>query len=254
MNRHIVRRLVPVMTGIAVLAAAVMIAPQRLAPAPVSAQESAMPSRTITVVGEGQVRIQPDVAQANIGVEVVRPSVQEASAESRALVEAVLTTLQEQGIAERDIQTSGFSVFAERYGPEGPLADDQTRYRVSNNVMVTIRELDKIGEILDAAIAAGANNIYGVNFSLDEPEAVESQARAAAVENAQAKAQELAELTAVELGQVVRVSEVIGSSGGIYGGNFAEQSMRGLGGGGAPISPGELELTMRLEITYLIAQ
>jgi uncharacterized protein YggE len=208
----------------------------------------------ITVVGEGTVRIKPDVARAQIGVEVMMDSVKAASEANKERLEAVLTALQEQGIAETDIQTSGFSVYAERFGPEGPLPEDQINYRVSNNVNVTVRDLDTLGAVLDAAIEAGANNIYGVEFSLDDPTTVESQARQSAVADAEAKATELAELTGVTLGNVVSVSEVIGNGGGYYASNF-NVADRAMGGGGAtPISPGELELVMQLQVTYAIGQ
>ena len=113
--------------------------------------------RTITVVGEGKVKIKPDIARANIGVEVMKNSVKEASDANKAALESVLEALKQNGIEEKDIQTSGFSIFAERFGPEGPLPEDQTNYRVSNNVSVVIRDLEKVGAILDAAIEAGAD-------------------------------------------------------------------------------------------------
>lgn len=206
---------------------------------------------TITVVGEGKVTLEPDIARVTIGVETVTSTVKEASDQNRAAVEAVLAALAEQGIAEADMQTSGFSIYAERFGPEGPLAEGDVRYRVSNNVMVTIRNLENVGTVLDAAIEAGANNIWGIEFALDDPSIAESDARAAAIEDAQAKAAELAELTGLSLGQVVSVSEVIGMGGGYYAGNFAEQA-RAFGGGGTPITPGQLDLVMQLQVIYSI--
>lgn len=209
---------------------------------------------TITVVGEGKVSIEPDIARVQIGIEVMMPSVKEASDANKERLEAVLAALEEQGVAEADIQTSGFNVYAERFGPNGPLPDDQVNYRVSNNVSVTVRNLETLGALLDAAIEAGANNIYGVEFSLDDTDVIASEARASAVADAQAKAEELAELTGTTVGSVVSISEVIGQNGGYYQSNFAE-SARGLGGGGStPISPGQLELIMQLQITYALGE
>jgi len=209
---------------------------------------------TITVVGEGKVRIKPDIARAQIGVEVLMDSVKAASEANKERLEAVLAALEGQGIAAADIQTSGFSVYAERFGYDGPLPDDQTNYRVSNNVNVIVRDLDTLGTVLDAAIEAGANNIYGVEFSLEDPSIIESAARESAVADAQAKAEELAGLTNTTVGTVVSISEVIGNGGGFYSSNFAEAA-RGMGGGGStPVSPGELELIMQLQITYAISQ
>lgn len=239
------------------LIAALLVAQFGFVPAVAQAQEqtpsaSTLP-RTITVVGEGTVNIKPDVAQANIGVEVVEATVKEASSQAKDVMEAVLAALQEAGIEEKDIQTSGYSIWADRsFGPEGPGGEESVRYRVSNNVFVTIRDLESVGSVLDAAIEAGANNIYGVNFSLDDSTAVESTARERAVQDARAKAEELAELNGVQVGNVISISEVIGQGGGFFGGSFQSMAAReGLGGGGAgPISPGELELSMQLQITY----
>jgi uncharacterized protein YggE len=201
------------------------------------------------------VRIKPDVARANIGVEVLKATVEEASAANKEVIEAVLAALQEQGVAENDIQTSSFSIYAERYGPTGPLPEDEVQYRVSNNVTAIIRDLDSVGTVLDAAVQAGANNIYGVEFSLEDASSVESEARAEAIADAQRKAAELAELNSVGLGEVLQVSEVIGSGGGFYTGMLNQMGMPQFGGGGgAPISPGELELRMQIQVVYGMAE
>lgn len=223
-----------------------------MAPPIAYAQTGAEVPRTITVVGQGTVRIKPDIAQANIGVEVMESTVQEASSAATAAMESVLTALKEQGIDENDIQTSGFSIWVDRpYGPEG-MPSENPVYRVNNTVSVTIRDLDNTGAVLDSAIEAGANNIYGITFSLDDPSQVESEAREKAVANAKAKAQELAELNDLQVGDVLSVSEVIGGAAPYYAGGFQEfAAAPGLGGGGAgPVSPGELMLTMQLQIVY----
>jgi uncharacterized protein YggE len=240
-------------TSVFLLIVAVLTLGQaEFSPAVAQAQTGAELSRTITVVGEGTARIRPNIARANIGVEVMEPSVQEASRSATATMEAVLTALQQQGIEEKDIQTSSFNIWVDRpYGPEG-MPSEEPVYRVNNNVIVTIRELDNIGSVLDTAIGAGANNIYGITFDLDDRSVVESEAREKAVANAKAKAQELAELNNLQLGDVLSVSEVVGDGVGHYPGSFPEVAAApGLGGGGAgPISPGELIFPMRLQIVY----
>ena len=202
----------------------------------------------ITVVGDGTVSIEPDTAQAVIGVETAAPSVKDASAENAAIMTAVMEALAAAGIEAKDMQTAGYNVYADRgYGPDG--ASQQVTYRVSNNVNVIIRDLSSVGDMLDAAIEAGANNIYGVTFTLDKPSAVESEARAKAVDDARAKAQELADLAGMELGQIVSISEIVGGTGGFYGNSFRNVQVAGLGGGG-PIAPGQLELSMQLQIVF----
>jgi len=210
---------------------------------------------TIIVVGEGSARVEPDIAVASIGVQVANEDVRAASSEAQELMNAVLTAIREQGVAEEDIQTSGFSIFAD-FGPIGPAGEQPqaSLYRVSNNVNVTIRDLDQVAAVLDAAIAAGANNIFGVNFSVDDPSPAAAEARAEAIENAQAKAQDLAELTGLALGNVFSVSEIIGSRGGFYGGSaLGLASQAGLGGGGGPIVPGQLNVNVQLEVIYSVA-
>lgn len=239
----------------ALILAAALVVNGLFAPATILAQDAAPATGTVTVVGEGTVSIEPDMATATVGVDVVAPSVRDAVNEARDVMQAVLDALTEAGIAEEDIQTSGYNIWADRgFGGMDMMGEgsrDQVRYHVNNMVTVTIRDLDNVSAVLDVAIEAGANNIYGVNFSLSDPSVMETEAREKAVANAQAKAQELAGLTGTEVGRVISISEVIGQGGGYFGGNFAQAARDGLGGGGAgPIAPGQLSMTMQLQITY----
>jgi uncharacterized protein YggE len=162
----------------------------------------------------------------------------------------VLAALKEMGIAEEDIQTSGYSVFSERYSPDGS-PSTEVQYRVTNTVNVLIRDLEQVGAVLDASIEAGANSIYGVEFLLDDPTAARSAARQMAVENAAATATELAGLTGVEVGPIVTISEVIGNNGGFYSNQFTQFSTGASSGRlPTPVEPGQLRLTMQLQVTY----
>ncbi|NOZ27546.1 MAG: SIMPL domain-containing protein [Chloroflexi bacterium] len=217
-------------------------------------------TRTITVVGHGKVRVEPDVARAQIGVEVFAPTVKEATAKNREQMTAILEALQKAGIEEKDIQTSNYSINFEREpymaapmmpGKETlPMAEPQGRYRVSNMVQVTIRDLDTVAAVLDAAVEAGANTIWGVSFDIEDASEAESEARAKAMENARDKAAELAELAGVELGEVVSVSEVIGSPAFPVMG-IAEAARAAFGGAG-PIAPGELTFQAQLQVVFAI--
>lgn len=216
-------------------------------------QTSSTLPRTITVVGEGKVTIKPDVARSQIGVEVVKSTVPEATAEAQTVMEAVLDALKAAGVAEKDIQTSGYNIWVERRPATEGKTQDEVLYHVTNQVQVVIRNLDEVAEVLDAAIEAGANNIYGVTFGLDNTSKVKSEARAKAIADGEAKAEELATLNGVKLGEILQVSEVIGSSGGYYTGFSENVAARGLGGGGAgPISPGELDLALTLQLVYAL--
>ena len=135
----------------------------------------------VTAAGKGAVGIEPDLATAAIGVEILSPTVKEATSAVQAVMTDVWAALVAQNIDESDIRISHLNIFAERLGPDGRLNENQTRYHASNTLLITIRDLDSIDAVLDAAIAAGANNIYSVDFSLSDPAAVESEARAGAV-------------------------------------------------------------------------
>lgn len=216
-----------------------------------AAAEGYNPAQTITVVGQGSTRIEPDIARVSIGVETSAETVAEAVAESEAKMESILGALVAMGIDEKDIQTMHYSIQIERY-PEPRVASAEPEeakpaYRVSNMATVTIRDLDKVGDVLDAVVEAGANNIWGVSFNVDDPEAAQGEARANAIENAGARAEELAELSGVELGPVMSISEVMGG-GAIPMGLSVERAVAGAG----PISPGEVEVNYQIQVVYFI--
>jgi uncharacterized protein YggE len=206
--------------------------------------------RSITVVGEGKVRAKPDIAQAGIGVEIINVDVKQASDEAAAAMQNIMDALIAQGVAENDIQTSYFNIWVERpYAPDGSQSN-QTIYHVSNTVNVTIRDLSKVTTTLGAAIEAGANTINSITFNIADPAELQGQARQQAVNDAQAKAQELAGLNGVTLGEVVQVSEVVPVAGPLFD---TASYAQGVGGGGVgPISPGEIEVTVQLQVSYAI--
>jgi len=223
---------------------------------PGSGSQSGSPStqatvqRTITVVGVGKVSLVPDIAQLNVGVEDSASTVAEAKTKVDTQVAALLAALKALGIADKDIQTSNYSIYYEQ--PSSPLPKDSSStergglYHVSNMLLVTVRDVSKAGDVLDAMVAAGANQVYGVNFTVSDQVKWQSQARELAMADAKARADELARLSGVQVGQVQAVSEVIG--GNVY----PVAADRGLGGGGAGIVPGEQELSMQVQVVYAI--
>ena len=234
-------------TSVITLTILYFAAAPHLTPAALASETTAASARSVTVVGEGVVNIEPDVATARIGVVVLRATVREASSEATRIMQEVKAALLAQAIEEKDIQTRHFSIYAERYGPEGLLQEDQVQYHVSNAVYVTIRDLDNIGGVLDAAIGAGANDVGNVRFSLENPAAAESEARAMAVADARAKAEELAALIGATVGDATEISEIIGHGGGFFSNSFSDMAMAESAGA---FSIGELTLAMQLQITY----
>lgn len=208
-------------------------------------------TRSITVVGEGRVNVQPDTAQTTVGVEVVTDTVKAGTTAVSQTMSSLIDALLGQGIALKDIQTSGYNISLERnpIQPGQTGVQEQIRYHVSNNVTVTIRDLSKVASVLDAAINAGANNIYGINFTLSNQATVDREAYGKAMDDADARGEYLARLSGVVLGPVISVSEVI--SQGPVAGIFTRQAF-GLGGGGGGIQPGELEVVRQLQVVYSI--
>jgi uncharacterized protein YggE len=164
-------------------------------------------SNTIAVSGTGQVTGTPDTLIIDLGVQVLRPSVGEATGEAARLAQAVIDALKSAGVAEKDIQTTNYSIWPE-YDYRN---DSQTLkgYRVSNTVSAKIRDLDKAGEVIDAATAAGGNDaiVNGIRFDLEADGALITAAREAAWNDAKAKAEQLAALAEVRLGKAVSISE-----------------------------------------------
>lgn len=224
------------------------------APRTASAQDvtgtAAVLPRTITVVGEGTVAVVPDVASVQIGVDMTGDSADQASADVSAVMDEVLAALTTLRIPSKDVQTSGFSIYVERpAGPDG-LPGDEVLYHVSSGVNVTIRDLSKVSDVLDAAIAAGANNIYGVNFSVGDPDSVMAEARKKASEDALARAEELAALHGVAVGELISISEVVSGNAVPLASINASYAFDKAGGA---LAPGELEMTAQLQVVYAIA-
>ncbi len=218
------------------------------------------PNRTITVVGHGEVKGKPDIARTSLGIEVTAPTVAEATKQANAQMDAVLKAVKAAGVADKDIQTSNFSINFERQNPGQPMpaakgnsgqAAEGTAgvYHVNNMVNVTIRDLNKVSAVIDGAINAGANNVWGINFALDKTTTQEADAREQAISDAKARAESLAKLTGVNLGGVVAVSEVI-SGGPVPMPKYA--AAQGLGGGGTPVEAGEVTFSTDIQVVYAI--
>lgn len=202
---------------------------------------------TITVIGIGTSSSTPDVAYVEVGVDVADKAVITAFNNANDAIRKVISAVTALGIDPKDIQTTSLNVYTEsNYNPQTGLNDDRT-YRASNIVRVTVRDVSRAAEVLNAAVNAGANVVYGLNFSIADTSTVERDARVNAVANARARAEHLAQLMGVSLGDVVVVRENYASSGFRY-----EAAAYGLGGGGAGVAPGNLSVSVELQVTYTI--
>jgi uncharacterized protein len=227
------------------------------------------PVHGVTVTGSGKANGKPDVARTTVGVETRAGSAEEAVADVNARMARVVTALKQAGVAEADLRTSTVSLNFER-NPEPPRplepapagatkaapttpppapAAPAGFYVATNNVEVTVRNLDRAGQVLSAATAAGANQMFGIRFELEDPSALLSVAREKAVADARARAEKLARLAGVELGKAISITE---QDGGSSGPMPAFAMMRSEAASAAPVERGELTVTASVQIVYAL--
>jgi hypothetical protein len=204
----------------------------------------------ITVSGTGSVFGEPDVAVLTLGVEAEAETVGEARAQAGEAMEALLSALKAGGVAEDDIQTTRFSVqprydFTER-------RQELLGFVVANLVTAKIRNIDDTGELIDAALEAGGDltRAQNLQFTIDDPSALEDQAREEAIEEARHKAETLAEAADVALGPPRSISE----SGGARPIAFAGASLARIEDAGTPIEAGELEVRVQVQMVFDLEQ
>lgn len=168
---------------------------------------------TVSVTGQGQSTVAPDIAVVTVGVTVQAPSAAEAMRQNTERQQVIIDTLKARGIEPRDIQTSGLNLNpVQDYSREGqpPVV---TGYQATNVVTVRVRQLPQLGEALDGLVGAGANEINGISFQRENIEEAENEARAAAVENARMRAQVIANAAGMELGRLLSIADQSGRQG-----------------------------------------
>jgi uncharacterized protein YggE len=203
---------------------------------------------TLTVSGAGQVSLQPDIATIYVGVHTEAPSASEAVSQNNIKTQKLIDALKAAGMEAKDIQTMNFSIGQiTQYSPDGK--PTSTSYGVDNTVYLTVRNLPKLGDLLDAAVSAGANNINSIQFDVSDKTKALSDARNAAVKAAKTQAEELAAAAGVTLGAVQSIQYYDASPTPVFQG-------KGMGGGAAaadmsvPINPGQMQITVTVTMAY----
>ena len=174
-----------------------------------AAAQEAPPTPRIVVAGQGQAAIAPDMAWLDLSVMREADTARAALDQANEAVAGVIAALKQAGIEPRDLQTSGLSINPRYVYPQNN--DGQppriVGYQVSNSLNVRVRDLARLGEVIDRAVTLGVNQGGGIRFDNDDPKEAIAQARKAAVAEAREKAQTLAEAAGVTLGQVIEISE-----------------------------------------------
>ena len=205
----------------------------------------------ILVSGSGVASAEPDLALINLGVQVLSPSVGEALNTANSSLESILQVLANYDVDENDTQTRYFNINTQYdYSNDG--APEVTGYQVTNELSVRVRNLDTLGELITDVVEAGGNpvRVNGISFAIEDTSALEDEALAQAIADAKARAERMAELSGVTLGNLVSVSQAGGGASPALPAAFAAESMAR----SAPtaIRTGDLEITINIQALYTI--
>lgn len=212
---------------------------------PAMAQDS---PRTIEVTGVGMAFGTPDTATVEVGVDIRDADFGTAFESTNEVMAEVLEKIMELGIAAEDIQTTSINVwFEDDRDPQSGMPTGERIYHVTQSMRIVVRDIDLISDVISTAVDNGANQIFGLNFSFSDTEALQTEAREVAVENARAKAQHLADLMGVEIGEVVSIVEIGGNNNVPFGGRGAFDMVES-----AVVSPGQLSVSASVQLTFAI--
>ena len=213
------------------------------------------PRRTLSLVGQGEVKSAPDIAVISAGVVSEAKTAREALTLNNETMAKVLQTIEAAGVAKKDIQTSSFSVQPKYVYPKRSSTGEQkppriTGYTVSNQITVIARDLDKLGPVLDSVVSSGVNQMNGLSFSIAEPEPLRNEARKKAVADAKTRAELYAEAAGVSLGRIVSISEAGGSRPPRPA--LRHAALESSAAGSVPIAQGQQSVRMQVNIVWEI--
>ena len=237
--------------GLAAGLLATSIASPLFAPPRTLAVDPATPApHTISVTGVGTVVTTPDVADLRLGVTITRPTVRATRADAAAAMTKVLAALKALGIADKDIQTTNISLQPAYDYNANANPPRIIGYALSNGVAVTVRDLDKVGDAIDDALAAGATTFDGVSFRVADPAKAQQQARTDAMNQAKANASTLAAAAGVTISGVASISETTAQTPyPIFYGAAAGAPTKDVA---TPVQVGTTDVTITVSVVYLI--
>jgi len=208
----------------------------------------------IWVTGTGEVIAIPDIATLRLGIAAEADTVDEAQSQAAEAMDKVMAALTDNDVDKKDIQTQYFNIRQVTKWDRIEEEEIVVGYRVTNMVTAKIREVDKAGTIIDDVAKAGGDftRIEGISFSVDDPSAYHEEARKEAMADAKAKAERLAKLGGVSLGKPTYISESIYMPPPIYRVGIPEEAAPMPAPAPTPISPGELEISLTVQIVYAI--
>jgi uncharacterized protein len=216
-----------------------------------TAPPSGLASGGVTVQGIGRVTLTPNLASLDLGVQAQGATAAAAQSGASAVMSRILTAVKRLGVADRDLATRWLSLQPRyAYSSGGTELPRITGYQATQSLAVTVRDLSRVGAIIDAGVAAGANQVGGISFSLADPAGASAQARAAAMADARARAQTLATAAGASLGQVLSISETDAPTPPPiqYSGALAAPAA----GLATPVQPGTTEIEVDVTVSYAL--
>jgi uncharacterized protein YggE len=204
--------------------------------------------------GEGKATAAPDVVTITLGVETRNVSASAAAAENARLMNSTVNALLRAGLNKKDIQTSHYSLTTQTEENPAPIAGTEKNktppeFVATNQVTARMNVSENIGNVLDAATAAGSNNVMGISFDLRDPKPQTDKALANAVNDSRRKAEIMAASAGVKLGKILELSE-----GYSYTSSNAPRAAYSLAATPTPVLPGEMEVTASVTVTYEITK
>jgi len=227
-----------------VAVAALAIRPAPVTGAPTTEGDPAL--HTITVTGTASVSRVSDVARVSVGVGVTKSTVKLARDAAGKSMAAIITTIKALGIDAKDIRTTGIDLSPQYSNGATPKI---TGYRMSEQLQITVRDLDKAGDVVDTATAKGATDVHGLSFEVGDPTSALDDARAAAIAQARTSAQRMASAASVSLGAVVSISESSASSPGPYFYGEAARDAAAL----TPVERGSQDVQATVTVVFAIS-
>ncbi len=201
-----------------------------------------------TVTGEGKVVVIPDTGKLTLGISITRSDIKSAQTEANTVINKITESMKKMGVAEKDIKTAGYNIH-----PDYDYTDGQklTGYRVQVSMNVTVRDLEKIGPVIDQATVMGVNTVGGIQFTIDDNKQKEiyNKARSEAIKNAKEKAQAIAFEAGITLGKIVNVSENTSAQPTPI---YMEKAVLPVAGGGTgtQVEPGSSDITASVTLYY----
>ncbi|MBY3063734.1 SIMPL domain-containing protein [Rhizobium laguerreae] len=226
------------------------------ASAPAFAQEAKPREPVISVTGDGESSVAPDMAVVNLAVVKQAKTAREALDENNKAMNDVLAALKSGGIAERDLQTSGFSIQPQYNYPQ-PVDGQQQQpqligYQTINSVTVRLRDLAKLGAVIDQSVTLGINQGGEIQFTNDKPDAAIEEARKAAVADAVKRAKTLSEAAGVKLGRILEINENVPRA--MPQPVYRATMMKEASDAAVPVQGGENNYNVSVTVTFAIEQ